>query len=182
MDIKHDTLSIIVDDLTELHRQALRGEEMDLELLDDTNVKLEDKIDATIYIEGMLDARVDHLRKIKAQLQEEINWTLKEKDKVRDHMANELARLGVKTIMTALHRVTLRLSDWKLTPIIPKKVKSRSELEGKIDERCILEEVSFSASRSLAKQILKEDGEIPEGFEASRKNSLMYKKGKLEDE
>ena len=174
---KGRSLKHIVNELSELERQAREGEDIDLELLNEADVELEDKIDATIYVEGILEARENHLVAMKSQIQDEIAWTKKERTRLRDNLAYQLDRLGIKKIMTKLHRVTIRLSNWKMTPVITnKKVKDISELED-TDPRCIIEETTYRASPTLAKEVMQETGKIPIGFDASRKNSVIYKKG-----
>lgn len=174
------TLKNIVSELEHFEYQIRQGEEIDVEELFQTQVELEEKVDASIYFEGILDSREEHLKKMKAQIQEEIKWTQKERTKLRDRLANELDRLGIKRMMTKLHRVTIRVNDWKLTPWISKKVKSVEELEG-IDPRCIVSETNYSASRTEAKKILKETGEIPVGFNAEKTLSCIFKKGDLDN-
>ena len=181
METKRKSLEIIVNEMLFLERQALDGEEINVEEITDTDCELKDKIDACIYVEGQLESREDFLRKSKALIDQEIKFTQSERKKLRDYMSDQLARLGIKKIMTNLHRVTLRLNDWSLTPFVGKKVKTREEL-GDVDERCVVEETTYRASRTFAKEILKATDEIPLGFEAERKYSCIYKKGETNGE
>ena len=180
MESKRKSLEIIVDEMLFLERQALGGEEINVDEITDTDCELKDKVDACIYVEGQLESREDFLRKSKSLIDIELKFTQLERKKLRDYTANELARLGIKKIMTNLHRVTVRLNDWTLTPFVSKKVKTIEEL-GDVDERCIIEETTYRSSISLAKEILKSTDEIPKGFEADRKYSCLYKKGTVDE-
>ena len=175
------SLKSIVGDLLFLEQQANAGEEIDIEHLQELEVELPEKVDACIYVESQLEGREEHLRSMKAAIEYEIKFTQKERKKIKDFIAHELDRFGVKRLMTRLHRVTIRLSDWKMTPAISKKVKNIEDLKD-TDPRCIIEETTYQASRTLAKEILKKTGKIPIGFEASKSLSCLYKRSKTEDE
>ena len=175
------SLRTIVDEMLFMERQFQEGIEIDTQEIIDSEVELQDKLDATIYVIGQMEKREEFLKESKTLIDQELKFTQKERYKLKDMIANELDRLDIKSIMTKLHRVTVRLSNWSLTPINSKSVKDKKELRG-IDERCITETVSYRASSTLAKEIFNETGEAPEGFMASRKLSCIYKKGKVDEQ
>ena len=178
---KRSSLRTIVDDMLFMEKQFQEGIEIDTERIIESEVELQDKIDATIYVIGQMEKREEFLKESKALIDQELKFTQRERYKLRDMIANELDRLNIKSIMTKLHRVTIRLSNWALTPINSKSVKNKEELMG-VDERCITENVSYRASSTLAKEIFKETGKAPDGFMATRKLSCIYKKGKVNEE
>lgn len=178
---KRSSLRTIVDGMLFMERQFQEGIEIDTERVIESEVELQDKIDAIIYVIGQMEKREEFLKESKALIDQELKFTQLERYKLRDMIANELDRLGIKSIMTKLHRVTTRLSNWSFKPFNSKSVKNKGELKG-IDENCITENVSYRASATLAKEIFEKTGEVPEGFTASRKLSCIYKKGKVNEE
>ena len=178
---KKRSLRNIVDELQFMTRAIDEGEEIDLERLDQSGVDLKDKCEAIIFSDNKLEMREDWLRKEKSRIDEEIRWTVNERKNLKDYAANELIRIGVKTLMTNLYRVTVALGGWQMIPRKDKKVLDREEL-GEIDDRCVKEETTFEASRSLAKEVLLQTGEIPIGFEARKNPSLRYKRTNDADE
>ena len=177
--VKRESLKILTDKLLFIYDQAINGEPVDLEKVQELELDIKDKADAIIYVVGTLDSREVFLKKAKSAIESEIKFTRNESQRLRDYLANELDKLGVKKIMTKLHRVAIRM-NLRMNPIESRKVKTKEELQD-IDERCIIEDKKYYASSSIAKEIMLETGEIPPGFNPERKPSIQYKKGDLNE-
>ena len=154
----------------------LDNDEVDIAELNEVEADFTDKMDGILdYCEG-LESYEKRCKVEIARLRDEVRFTENKRKSLKEYAAFEMDRLGIKTMQTRFHKVTC--VENPLSAIYDEW----AELDN-IDERCIVvipEQHNVSKQRAL--EIYKQTGEIPKGFDISRKGFSIRVRGKKHEE